>query len=88
MQKTITIEYMSGDKAEITAYPPDFARWEKETGKSSGQISGLWDILFVAYCAYKRQNAGKAVKPFDIWMDSVADVSVGDDDPKAIQGEA
>ena len=46
------------------------------------------DILYVAYCAYKRQHAGKAVKPFDIWMDSVADVSVGDDDPKAIREEA
>lgn len=85
MQKTIIIEYMSGDKAEITAYPPDFARWEKETGKRSDQISGIWDILFVAYCAFKRQNAGKAVKPFEIWMDSVADFEVVKDDPKATQ---
>lgn len=88
MQKTITIEYISGDKAELTAYPADYARWEKETGKSANQVSALWDILFIAYAAFKRENAGKAVKPFDIWIDSVADVSVGDDDPKVIQKEA
>lgn len=88
MQKTITIEYISGDKAELTAYPADYARWERETGKSSDQISGLWDILFIAYSAFKRENSGKAVKPFDIWMDSIAEIKVGDDDPKAIQGEA
>lgn len=88
MQKKITIEYISGDKAELTAYPPDFARWERETGKRSSEISGLWDILFIAYSAFKREHAGKAVKPFDLWMDSVADISVGDDDPKVIQEEA
>lgn len=88
MQREIKIEYMSGDSAVVTAYPPDFARWEKATGKASNEISGLWDILFIAYSAHKRELAGKPVKAFEQWMDTIADVSVGDDDPKVIQEEA
>lgn len=87
MQKEITIEYISGDKAVFTAYPPDFAKWEKETGKASSEISKLWDILFIAYSAYKREAAGKPVKHFEAWMDSVADVKVSAEDPKAMSAE-
>jgi len=88
MHREITIQYMSGDSAVVTAYPPDFAKWEKQTGKQLSEISGLWDILFIADSAYKRELAGKPAKPFEAWMDTVADVSVGDDDPKVIQEEA
>jgi hypothetical protein len=48
----------------------------------------MWDILFVAHSAYKREAAGKPTKPLDLWMESVIDVSVGDDNPKAISEEA
>lgn len=88
MQKVITIEYISGDTAELTAYPADYARWEKMTGKPSSEIQGVWDILFIAYSAFQRQNEGKAVKPFEKWMDSVASFKVADEDPKATSGEA
>lgn len=85
MQKEITIEYMSGDSAVYTAYPADFARWEKATGKTLAEISGLWDIMFIAYSAYQRELAGKPAKPFEKWIDTISDVSVGDDDPKVIK---
>ena len=88
MQREITIKYQSGDSAVVTAYPPDFARWEKATGKAIAEISGLWDILYIAHSAYRREQAGRAVKPFESWMDDIADVSVGGDDPKVIRGEA
>ena len=88
MQKEITITYASGDMAVYTAYPPDFAKWEKETKKSVTEFSGIWDILFVAYSAMKREAAGKAVKPFDIWTESVRDIEIGADVPKASQEEA
>lgn len=88
MQKEITITYASGDMATYVAYPPDFAKWERETKKSITEFSGIWDILFVAYSAMKREAAGKAVKPFDIWTESVVDIEVGGNDPKVIQEEA
>ena len=88
MQKEITITYASGDMAVYTAYPPDFAKWERETKKSISEFAGIWDILFVAYSAMKREAAGKAVKPFDIWTESVTDIEVGGADPKATPEEA
>lgn len=88
MQKEITIKYASGDMATYVAYPPDFAKWERETKKSISEFSGIWDILFVAYSAMKRESAGKAVKPFDIWTESVIDIEVGALDPKATTKEA
>ena len=84
MQKEITIKYASGDMATYVAYPPDFAKWERETKKSITEFAGIWDILFVAHSAMKREAAGKPVKAFDVWMETVADVEVGDSSPKAI----
>jgi hypothetical protein len=50
---------------------------------------GIWDLMFLAYHAHKRELAGdKPIKPMDIWMETVADVIVGDGhDPKVIQKE-
>jgi hypothetical protein len=45
--------------------------------------------MFLAYHAHKRELGGsKPVKAMDIWMETVADVIVGDADPKVIQKEA
>jgi len=88
MQKSITITYSNGEQATLVAYPPDFAKWERSEKKSISEFSGMWDILFVAHSAYKREAAGKPTKPLDIWMESVVDVAVGDDNPKAISEEA
>ena len=91
MKLPITIEYNSGEQATYTAQPPEWAKWEKTTGKvisqADGQI-GIWDLMFLAYNAYKRENAGKPTKSYEIWSETVADVIVGDDNPKVIQPEA
>lgn len=88
MKKEITITYSSGESATYTAYPPDFAKWEMATKKSITQFSGMHDLLFVAHSAMKREAAGKPVKPLEIWMESIVDIEVGQDSPKAIQEEA
>jgi hypothetical protein len=88
MKSEITITYNSGDQAIYVAQPPEYAKWEKATGKSIGELGGVWDILFLAYNAMKRESAGKPVKAFEIWMESVADIDVVNKDPKAIQPEA
>jgi hypothetical protein len=36
----------------------------------------------------KRENAGKPVKPYEIWCDTVVEVTVGEANPKAIEPEA
>lgn len=88
MKKTITITYTSGDQATYVAYPPDFAKWEVATKKSISEFSGMWDLLFIAHSAMKREAAGKPTKSLEIWMESIVDLEVGDDNPKAISEEA
>jgi hypothetical protein len=36
----------------------------------------------------KRAAAGKPVKPLDIWTETIAEVTVGEANPKATQSEA
>jgi len=88
MKKEITISYQSGDEATYVAYPPDFAKWEMTTKKDISAFAGMWDILFVAHSAMKREAAGKPVKPLEVWMETIVDVEVGIDSPKVIDGEA
>jgi hypothetical protein len=91
MKLPITIEYSSGEQATYVAQPPEWARWEKQTGNTIAQAQekmGISDLMFLAYHAHKREAAGKPVKAFDVWMETVTDVIVGDADPKATQQEA
>jgi hypothetical protein len=68
--------------------PPDYARWEMATKKVISQFGGMYDILFVAHNAMKREAGGKPTKALDIWMESVLDIEVGAEDPKVTPGEA
>ena len=88
MKSEITITYNSGDQAIYVAQPPEYAKWEKATGKSLSELGGVWDIMFLAYNAMKREAAGKPVKAFDVWMETVADIETVAIDPKAIESEA
>lgn len=88
MQQTYIIKYSTGDEQTLTAYPPDFAKWERATSKSIAQFEGIWDLLFVAHSAYKREAAGKPTKPLEVWMESVIDFDRVADSPKAIAEEA
>jgi hypothetical protein len=49
---------------------------------------GISDLMFLAYHAHKREAAGKTVKPYEVWCETVTDVIVGDANPKATQQEA
>jgi hypothetical protein len=88
MQQNITIKYTDGSETTYMVRPPDYARWEMTTKKVISQFSGMWDILYVAHSAMKREAGGKPTKTLDVWMESVADVEVGGEDPKVMQEEA
>lgn len=91
MKLAITIKYNSGDEAFVYAQPPEWVKWEKETGRSAAQwneVAGIWDVMFLAYHAIKREAAGQPVKPFDAWVATVADFEVGESNPKAMSQEA
>jgi len=92
MKLQLNIEYTNGESASYTAQPPEWAKWENKTGFIISQAQekiGISDLLFLSYHAMKREAAGKAVKPFEAWCETVAEVSVGDTtDPKVIPSEA
>ena len=91
MKLPITIEYNSGEQATYIAQPPEWQKWEKATSNTIGQAQekmGISDLMFLAYHAHKREAAGKAVKPYEVWCETVTDVIVGDANPKATQQEA
>ena len=91
MKLPITIEYNSGEQATYIAQPPEWAKCEKQTGHTISQAKdklGMWDLMSLADNAHKRENAGKPVKPFEAWMETISDVIVGDANPKATQQEA
>jgi hypothetical protein len=88
MKLPITIEYSSGEQATYIAQPPEWAKWEKQTGNTIGQAQekmGISDLMFLAYHAHKREAGGKPVKPYDAWVETITDVVVGDANPKATQ---
>ena len=86
MKTAITIEFQSGEVATYVAAPPEWMKWEHKSGKTIQQANeiGISDLLFLAYNAIKRENAGKPVKPFEVWAETVSDVTFADSDPKAI----
>jgi hypothetical protein len=92
MKTPITIEYTSGESATYVAAPPEWAKWEIKTGFTVSQAEdkiGINDLLFLAYHAMKREKAGQAVKPFDIWCETVSDIKTGiSESPKATPSEA
>jgi len=91
MKLPITIEYGEGQSETYVAQPPEWAKWETKTGFTIQQVQeklGIADLMFLAYHAMKREAAGKPVKPFEVWMETVTDVTTGDGNPKAISAEA
>jgi hypothetical protein len=91
MKLALTIEYNGGSIETYVAQPPEWAKWESKTGFTIQQAQdkiGISDLMFLAYHAMKRNEAGKPVKPFEVWMETVVDVTTGDNDPKATSAEA
>lgn len=91
MKLPITIEFTTGEFETYTAQPPEWAKWENKTGLTITQAQekiGISDLLFLAWNAMKRESGGKAIKAYEIWCETVADVTVGEVAPKATPPEA
>jgi hypothetical protein len=94
MKLSITIKYNNGEEATYVAGLPEWAKWERKTGKSIYQMTDIkayqqTDFLFLAHAAYVRSAAGKPTKAYDIWETTVDEIVIGDQsDPKVIPPEA
>lgn len=91
MKLAIVIEHANGESATHVALPPEWMKWENKTGNTIQQVSeklGISDLMFLAYHAMKREAAGKTVKPFEVWCETVTDISMGEtENPKVTSPE-
>jgi hypothetical protein len=81
MKLPITIEFNNGESATYTALPPEWMKWEQKYGHTIQQVAeklGIADLMFLAYHAAKREAAGKPVKPFEAWCETVTDINMGE----------
>lgn len=91
MKLPITIEFSDGSSEIYIVQPPEWVKWEAKTGNTISQASekmGISDFVFLAYNSMKRNAGGKAVKSLEIWTETIADVIVGEADPKVTSEEA
>jgi hypothetical protein len=72
------------------AASPEWSKWESKTGKTIQQAEsiGVNDLLFLGYNAMKREAAGTPVKPYEVWIETVAEVRASSANPKVIPLEA
>ena len=93
MKLSITIKYSNGDEATYPVGLPEWAKWERKTGKSIYTMKDITayqqaDFLDLAYFAYKRDAGGKPTKSQEIWELTVDEISIGDESPKVTSPEA
>lgn len=94
MKLALTIKYNDGETVTYVAGLPEWAKWERKTGKSLYGMNDITkyqqtDFLFLAHAAYVRAAAGKPTKSYEIWELTVDELIIGDqDDPKVTQPEA
>lgn len=78
LKQTYKIEYVNGEEVEVVIGIADMARWEKTNNKSLTQMDGITPQLQMAYFALTRklqlEEPTKKMKPFEVWLDTVADM--------------
>jgi hypothetical protein len=78
MKQAIKVEFNDGEVATYVAAPPEWAKWEEKFKKNIGSIAedglGISDLMFLAYCAMKRESAGKPVMAYEIWREGISEI--------------
>lgn len=93
MKLDIKIKYTNGEEISYRVGLPEWAKWERKTGKSIYSMKDVAayqqaDFLDLAYFAYKREAAGKPTKSQEVWELSVEEMTIGDENPKVTNPEA
>jgi len=88
MKLQIQVTYHSGESETATVLPPEWIKWETKHNRKITDVSndhlGISDLAFLAYHAIKREKAGQPVKPWEIWVETIADLDLLDmPNPKA-----
>ena len=83
MKIKLNIKTVEGEEQEVLAIVPDFIAWERHSKRKISDLVNaiaMEDMAFLAHSSLKRQGN---VKPFDAWIQTVAEIEMSDEDPKA-----
>ena len=83
MKIKLNIKTIEDEELEVVAIVPDFIAWERHSKRKISDLVNaiaMEDMAFLAHSALKRQGN---VKPFDGWVQSIAEIEMSDEDPKA-----
>ena len=61
MKLPITIEYSSGEQATYVAQPPEWQKWEKQTGHTIAQAQEKWALVILCFLLTMHTNAKQLV---------------------------
>ena len=92
MKLGIMVTYHSGESESVLVLPPEWIKWETKTSRKITDVAndalGLSDLAFLAYSAIKRTKVGQPLKPYETWIETIADLDVEvTQNPKAISEE-
>lgn len=82
MRQGFRITTDDGVALELVAFPPDFVAWERHSKRRMSDLAdgmGMEDMLYLAWSALRRNPGSRP--PFDVWINTVADVDLLDDEP-------
>lgn len=83
MKINLRIEFANGESKSITAIAGDMVAFEREFEISIASLekeAKLTHLLYLAWASeFRRKETGKV---FDEWVNDVAGISFGDEDPK------
>lgn len=85
MKIQLNITTTDGDVQEVICIVPDFVAWERFSKRKISDLVagiGMEDLAFLAHNSLKRQGQ---VKPFDGWINTVAEIDLIELDPKVTQ---
>jgi hypothetical protein len=91
MKLELEVTYLNGEVATFVAANPEWVKWERKFNTTVNEADsklGLEGLNFLAYNAMKREAAGTPVKPYDIWIETISEVTTANADPKVIPSEA
>lgn len=80
MKLGITVTYHSGEQESATVLPPEWIKWEGKFNRRITDVAndhlGITDLAFLAYNALKRERAGSPIKPYEVWIETIADLDI------------
>jgi hypothetical protein len=85
----ITVEHVDGTTVDLTVKPVTIVAFERQFGVGLGALQQDGRMEYVYWLAWdSEKRAGRVVKPFDGWLEDVADIDVDDEPAPLLETEA